>query len=79
MTSADVNDYLKHVASRLGNTPAVCRKSYVHPVVLTAYLDDDFTGLIRDEINETFRKEFDALTDEEVMVLAFLRKRMAKA
>jgi DNA topoisomerase-1 len=28
------------VASRLGNTPAVCRASYIHPAVLDAYLDD---------------------------------------
>src|SRR5262249_12610093 len=27
------------VARRLGNTPAVCRKCYVHPAVLAAYLD----------------------------------------
>jgi DNA topoisomerase-1 len=26
------------VAERLGNTPAVCRKSYVHPAILDAYL-----------------------------------------
>ena len=26
------------VAAELGNTPAICRKSYVHPVVLTRYL-----------------------------------------
>jgi DNA topoisomerase I len=28
---------IKAVAERLGNTPAVCRKSYVHPVLLDAY------------------------------------------
>jgi DNA topoisomerase-1 len=26
------------VASRLGNTPAICRKCYIHPAVLTGYL-----------------------------------------
>jgi DNA topoisomerase-1 len=26
------------VAAELGNTPAICRKSYVHPVILTRYL-----------------------------------------
>ncbi len=67
---------IEHVASQLGNTPAVCRKSYVHPEVLNAYLDNDFTGLIEQKISETFRQEFDDLTDEEVLVLAFLRKRM---
>jgi DNA topoisomerase-1 len=30
---------IKNVAQELGNTPAVCRKAYVHPVVLNAYLE----------------------------------------
>lgn len=30
---------VKHVAAQLGNTPAVCRKSYIHPRVLSCYLD----------------------------------------
>lgn len=32
-----VADAIKAVASRLGNTPAICRKCYVHPGVLDAY------------------------------------------
>ena len=30
---------IEHVAERLGNTPSVCRKCYVHPEVIEAYLD----------------------------------------
>jgi DNA topoisomerase IB len=30
---------VERVAERLGNTPAICRKSYVHPAVLDSYLD----------------------------------------
>ena len=30
---------IERVAVRLGNTPAICRKCYVHPDVLQAYLD----------------------------------------
>jgi DNA topoisomerase I len=30
---------VKCVAAQLGNTPAVCRKGYIHPFVLTSYLD----------------------------------------
>jgi DNA topoisomerase-1 len=30
---------VKRVAEQLGNTPAVCRKSYIHPRVLSSYLD----------------------------------------
>ncbi|MDO8502857.1 MAG: hypothetical protein Q7S20_13550 [Gemmatimonadaceae bacterium] len=34
----DVTMSVRIVASELGNTPAICRKSYVHPVILTRYL-----------------------------------------
>ena len=32
---------IEAVAERLGNTPAVCRKCYVHPAVIEAYLDGE--------------------------------------
>jgi DNA topoisomerase-1 len=31
------------VAAELGNTPAICRKSYVHPMVIARYLDEGET------------------------------------
>jgi DNA topoisomerase-1 len=34
----NVSQAIRQVASRLGNTPAICRKSYVYPVVVEAYL-----------------------------------------
>ena len=36
---------LEEVARRLGNTPAVCKKSYVHPDVLTSFLDGSIAQL----------------------------------
>jgi DNA topoisomerase I len=33
-----INDALLCAADRLGNTPAICRKAYVHPAVLETYL-----------------------------------------
>jgi DNA topoisomerase-1 len=42
-TSSDVNKQLvlaiKLVAERLGNTPAVCRRAYIHPAVLDAWVN----------------------------------------
>ena len=35
---AAVKEAIAEVARRLGNTPAVCRKSYVHPAVVDSYL-----------------------------------------
>jgi DNA topoisomerase I len=37
-----VNEALRSAASVLGNTLAVCRKSYVHPGVVKAFLDDRY-------------------------------------
>jgi DNA topoisomerase I len=34
-----VNEAISEVARRLGNTPAVCRKAYVHPAVVESYLE----------------------------------------
>jgi DNA topoisomerase-1 len=36
-TKRAVNDAVAATAARLGNTPAVCRKCYVHPAVIEAY------------------------------------------
>ena len=35
----NVRAAIERVASRLGNTPTICRKCYVHPELLTCYLD----------------------------------------
>lgn len=37
---ASVRSAIAAAAAALGNTPAVCRKSYVHPKVVEAWLDD---------------------------------------
>ena len=34
-----VNEAIEEVARRLGNTPATCRKAYIHPAVVESYLD----------------------------------------
>ena len=31
---------MRYVAWELGNTPSICRKSYVHPIVVARYLDE---------------------------------------
>ncbi len=38
-TKNNVVSAIESVATRLGNTPAICRKCYVHPDVIDAYLD----------------------------------------
>ena len=36
-----LNEALGSVADQLGNTPAICRKSYVHPALIEAYLNSE--------------------------------------
>lgn len=35
-----LNQAIANVAEQLGNTVAICRKSYVHPGLMSAFLDD---------------------------------------
>lgn len=66
---------IEDVARRLGNTPAVCRKGYVHPEVINAYLDGALSQQIVDEIDAEL-SEAAELDPDEVMVLGFLKKRL---
>ncbi|GAC1457942.1 MAG: DNA topoisomerase IB [Candidatus Limnocylindrales bacterium] len=69
---------VESVAKRLGNTRAVCRKCYIHPAVLDAYLDGSLLrsrDSLRREIEEA--PERNALTAEERRVLRVLKARVA--
>jgi len=41
VTKRDLVRAVESVAERLGNTKAVCRKSYIHPAVLAAYMEGE--------------------------------------
>jgi DNA topoisomerase-1 len=68
---------VERVAARLGNTPAVCRKCYIHPSIVEAYLTGDLArAMRRAKRNGTGR----GLSADERRVLAFFdRKLTAKA
>ncbi len=65
-----INATIGDVANRLGNTPAVCRKSYIHPEVLATYLDAGALELATARANRAA-----GLRGEERAVLAFLAAR----
>lgn len=75
----NVTQAIERVASRLGNTPAICRKSYVHPEIVGAYLDGSLVESLKAEIEEELRQELEGLEPEEVAVLAFLQQRLARS
>jgi DNA topoisomerase-1 len=69
---------IENVAGRLGNTPTICRKCYVHPEVLTSYLDGNLVLEIKSAVETELRQDLDGLKPEEAAVLAMLRGRLAR-
>jgi DNA topoisomerase-1 len=66
---AQVVEVVKQVAHRLGNTPSVCRKCYVHPEIIAAYMEDGGLGTF------SARKSANGLTPEERFVVTLLERR----
>lgn len=67
---------IESVAEKLGNTPSVCRKCYVHPVVLDAYLEGTVLEALRERTERELTEELHALQPEEAAVLAMLQQRL---
>ena len=63
---------VKHVAEELGNTPAVCRSSYIHPAILKAYE----SGMTIDLENKNHRriKKFEHEEPNEKALLDLFKK-----
>jgi DNA topoisomerase-1 len=59
-------------AETLGNTPTVCRKYYVHPGLIDAYLDGQLTQIFK-RFHPTRRKLFSI---DEQLLARFLRSRL---
>jgi DNA topoisomerase-1 len=68
---------IESVAERLGNTPSVCRKCYVHPAVLDAYLEGAALQVLRERAEEELTEDLHDLRPEEAAVLAMLQERLA--
>ena len=67
----NINTVMRLVAAELGNTPTICRKSYVHPVVLERYVADGST--IADHSPKRRSPRADGThTPEERALVAFL-------
>ena len=67
---------VEKVASKLGNTVAICRKCYVHPVVFDAYLEGTLVGVLQDRLDHQTRAGEDHLQPREMAVLALLHQRL---
>lgn len=76
---ANVKDAISAVAKILGNTPAVCRKCYVHPDVLETYLSGEMIDGLRRKTEQALEKNLPDLRSVEAAVMSFLQARLAKS
>jgi len=61
------------VASHLGNTRSVCRKCYIHPIVIAAWEDGSLTERLM-AARRSFRKLREGLDESEMVVLRLLEQ-----
>jgi DNA topoisomerase-1 len=76
-TKKAVVEAMRETAERLGNTPAVARRSYVHPAVLDAYMDGDIGDALVEAAEEQTSPPARPTAEEEAAVVALLQQRMA--
>jgi DNA topoisomerase-1 len=67
---------IEAVAGLLGNTRSVCRKSYIHPAILDAYMDGSMKDVLRRRGRSARRKAPTKLRADEAAALAILQRRV---
>lgn len=77
-TRKNVPAAIKAVAKQFGNTPAICRKCYVHPAVLDMYLDGTVLHALEQRTEQKLVDRLHSLRPEEAAVMALLRQRLAE-
>ena len=72
----NVRAAIESVATRLGNTPTICRKCYIHPQILDCYLEGGLLLQVKDAVDDALRADMAVLGPEEAAVLTLLRGRL---
>lgn len=73
----NIVEAIKSVAEKLGNTPAVCRKCYIHPAVLECYIGGDLLKALESAGKRDAKTH--ALLPEEAELMALLESRLKSA
>jgi DNA topoisomerase-1 len=69
---------IESVASRLGNTPTICRKCYIHPEILSSFAEGALLLEIKQEVESELREDLGSLKPEEAAVLGLLEARLRR-
>jgi DNA topoisomerase I len=75
---ANIKNAISAVAKVLGNTPAICRKCYVHPAVLESYLDGQTIEGLKQRTQEALEEQPLDLRESERVILKFLTARLTR-
>ena len=70
---------IEAVAERLGNTPSVCRKCYVHPAVLDCYLSGAMVETVKQRVEQEVEEPGHRLKREEKVLMELLERRLVAA
>ncbi len=71
----NVVDAIKSASKQLGNTPTICRKSYIHPEIIDAYLNGSLLNALKQDDKQAVVQALHGLHPEEISVLAFLEQK----
>jgi len=77
-TRKNVVAAVKAVSERLGNTPAVCRKCYVHPAILDTYQDGSLVERLARQLERTDAADPHALHPDESAVMNLVRESLGR-
>lgn len=67
-----ITEVMKCVASKLGNTPAVCKSSYVYPLLIEAFEQDQLLKYMK-KIHTTRPDTIQAMENDEKVLMRFLK------
>jgi len=70
----DILRAIEAVAGVLGNTPAVCRKSYIHPAILECYMDRSMAAKLSRALPPSLKRVAGKLRPDEVAAFRILHR-----
>ena len=69
---------VEKVAKHLGNTPAICRRCYIHPAIFDGYLDGTLLTTLKAQTQTYLAENLAGMSVEEAAVAAFLQLRLGE-
>jgi DNA topoisomerase I len=69
---------VEKAAKHLGNTPAICRRCYIHPAIFKGYLDGTLLATLKGQTRKYLADNVTGMSPEEAAVAAFLSLRLGE-